>query len=72
MPDQLMAHRYGWVRVSSIIAMIAVSTYLAAVRDWDWYFWAPVGIAVYLASRVLWGLLLGILDQRRFKRELPH
>jgi len=61
-----MAHSDGWARVSSIIALIAISTYLAAVRDWDWYFWAPVGIAVYLAFRVLWNLLLGI-RQRRFK-----
>jgi hypothetical protein len=67
MSDQLIEHRNGWVRVSSIIAMIAVSTYLAAFRDWDWYVWAPIGIAVYLASRVSWGLFLGILDQRRFK-----
>jgi hypothetical protein len=70
--DQLTERRYRWVRVSSVIAMVAVSTYLAAVRNWDWYFWAPIGIVVYLASRALWGFLLGILDQSRFKRESPH
>jgi hypothetical protein len=54
--DLLMAHRHGWVRFLSIVAMIATGVYLSVFGDWDWYLWVPASALVYLVLPVLWGL----------------
>lgn len=68
MLDALLANRFGVARILSWTIAAGLAFYLARYQEWSWWAWTLAGAAVLLVVPLLWGVLLGTLEQRRLRR----